>query len=56
MVDQILSDFEILLSQMIDVLEKANDFGDVSTIDLVNTMVKSTEKYYSLFTSWLEGK
>ncbi|HKJ42623.1 MAG TPA: DNA starvation/stationary phase protection protein [Sunxiuqinia sp.] len=56
MVDQILSDFEILLSQMINVLEKANDLGDVSTIDLVNTMVKSTEKYYWMFTSWLEEK
>ena len=56
MVDQILGDFEILLSQMINVLEKANDLGDVSTIDLVNTMVKSTEKYYWMFTSWLEEK
>ncbi|MGQ8335992.1 Dps family protein [Sunxiuqinia sp. A32] len=54
MVDEVLSDFEILLSQMINVLEKANDLGDVSTIDLVNTMVKRTEKYYWMFTSWLE--
>lgn len=54
MVDQVLSDFEILLSQMINVLETANDLGDVSTIDLVNSMVKQTEKYYWMFTSWLE--
>ena len=56
MVDQILTDFEILLSQMINVLETANDLGDVSTIDLVNSMVKQTEKYYWMFTSWLEEK
>ncbi len=56
MVDQVLSDFEILLSQMINVLETANDLGDVSTIDLVNSMVKQTEKYYWMFTSWLEEK
>ena len=52
MVEEILSDFELLLSQMINVLEKANDIGDVSTIDLVNKMVKSTEKYYWMFTAW----
>ena len=56
MVDQVLSDFEILLSQMINVLETANDLGDVSTIDLVNSMVKQTEKYYWMFTSWMEEK
>ncbi|WP_321287559.1 DNA starvation/stationary phase protection protein [uncultured Sunxiuqinia sp.] len=56
MVDHLLSDFEILLSQMINVLETANDIGDVSTIDLVNSMVKQTEKYYWMFTSWLEEK
>ncbi|WP_299582800.1 Dps family protein [uncultured Sunxiuqinia sp.] len=56
MVGQILSDFEILLSQMINVLETANDLGDVSTIDLVNSMVKQTEKYFWMFTSWMEDK
>jgi starvation-inducible DNA-binding protein len=55
MVDEILSDFEILLSQMINVLETANDLGDVSTIDLVNKMVKKTEKHYWMLTSWREG-
>ena len=56
MVDHLLSDFEILLSQMINVLETANDIGDVSTIDLVNSMVKQTEKYYWMFTSWRDEK
>lgn len=55
MVDEVLTDFEILLSQMITVLETANDLGDVSTTDLVNKMVKKTEKYYWMLTSWREG-
>ncbi len=56
MVDQILADFEILLSQMMNVLETANELGDVSTIDLVNDMVKATEKHYWMLTAWLEER
>ncbi len=56
MVDQVLADFEILLSQMMNVLETANELGDVSTIDLVNGMVKRTEKYYWMLTAWLEER
>ncbi|RKD86156.1 Dps family protein [Mangrovibacterium diazotrophicum] len=52
MVEEILSDFEIILSQMINVLDQANETGDVSTVDLVNKMVKSTEKYYWMFSAW----
>ena len=52
MVEEILSDFEIILSQMINVLEQATEIGDVSTIDMVNKMVKSTEKYYWMFKAW----
>ncbi len=52
MVEEVLADFELILSQMINVLEQANDIGDVSTIDMVNKMVKSTEKYYWMFTAW----
>jgi len=55
MVNEILSDFEILLSQMMSVLEAANELGDVSTIDLVNSMVRNTEKYHWMFTAWMEG-
>ncbi|QGY43359.1 DNA starvation/stationary phase protection protein [Maribellus comscasis] len=54
MVDSILTDFEILLSQMINVLDLANESGDVSTIDLLNSIVKQTEKYYWMFTAWME--
>ncbi len=54
MVDSILTDFEILLSQMINVLDLANESGDVSTIDLLNSIVKQTEKYYWMFTAWAE--
>lgn len=56
MVDQVLADFEILLSQMMNVLETANELGDVSTIDLVNDMVKATEKHYWMLTAWLEER
>jgi starvation-inducible DNA-binding protein len=52
MVRETLSDFEVLLSQMINVLEQANEIGDVSTIDLVNKIVKSTEKYYWMLSAW----
>jgi len=52
MVDSVLSDFEILLSQMISTLDIANEIGDVSTIDLLNSMVKQTEKYYWMFTAY----
>jgi len=54
MVDSILTDFEILLSQMISVLDLANDVGDVSTIDLLTKNVKQTEKYYWMFTAWMD--
>jgi starvation-inducible DNA-binding protein len=54
MVDSILTDFEILLSQMINVLDLANECGDVSTIDLLNSIVKQTEKNYWMFTAWLD--
>lgn len=54
MVRSVLADFEVLLTQMINVLDIANEVGDVSTIDLVNNMVKQTEKYHWMFTAWLD--
>ncbi len=53
MVDQVLSDFEILLTQMITVLDLANECGDVSTINLLNNVVSQTEKYYWMFNAWM---
>ena len=54
MVGEILTDFEILLTQMITVLDLANECGDVSTVNLLNTTVTKTEKYYWMFNVWLE--
>ena len=54
MVDEILTDFEILLTQMITVLDLANDCGDVSTINLLNNIVNKTEKYYWMFNVWMD--
>jgi len=54
MVDEILTDFEILLTQMITVLDLANECGDVSTINLLNNIVNKTEKYYWMFNVWME--
>jgi starvation-inducible DNA-binding protein len=39
---------------MINVLDLANECGDVSTIDLLNSIVKQTEKNYWMFTAWLD--
>jgi starvation-inducible DNA-binding protein len=54
MVDEILTDFEILLTQMIVVLDLANECGDVSTINMLNSIVNKTEKYYWMFNAWME--
>ncbi|HKI89609.1 MAG TPA: DNA starvation/stationary phase protection protein [Draconibacterium sp.] len=54
MVDEILTDFEILLTQMITVLDLANECGDVSTINLLNNVVNKTEKYYWMFNVWMD--
>jgi len=54
MVDEILTDFEILLTQMITVLDLANECGDVSTINLLNKTVNKTEKYYWMFNVWMD--
>jgi len=53
MVRLILVDFKILLKQMIDTLDIANNIGDVSTIDLLTKMVKQTEKYYWMFEAYI---
>lgn len=52
MVKSILKDFEILIKQMIEVLDIANEIGDVSTIDLITNILKQTEKYFWMFRSY----
>ncbi len=53
MVKSILKDFEILIKQMIEVLDIANEIGDVSTIDLITRILKQTEKYFWMFRSFV---
>ncbi len=37
---------------MIEVLDIANEIGDVSTIDLITEILKQTEKYFWMFRSF----
>ena len=53
MVISILGDFEILIKQMVDALDFANQIGDVSTIDLLTQTLKQTEKYFWMFRSFV---
>ena len=52
MVRQILNDFEILMSFMIDTIEAANKIGDTSTSDMVTKMMKRMEKRHWIFTAF----
>jgi len=53
MVISILGDFEVLIKQMVDILDLANQIGDVSTIDLLTKILKQTEKYFWMFRSFV---
>ena len=53
MVISILGDFEVLIKQMVDTLDLANQIGDVSTIDLLTKILKQTEKYFWMFRSFV---
>lgn len=53
MVREVLSDFEILLSFMVDALEAAGEIGDVATEDMVTGYIKRTEKMHWMLTSFL---
>ena len=52
MVEEILSDFRILLECMVEVMDSAIDIGDIGTQDLVNTFIKETEKSHWMFTAF----
>lgn len=52
MVDEVLSDYRILLENMVDVVDAAIDVGDIGTQDLVNTFIKDMEKNYWMFTAF----
>lgn len=46
MVEEVLTDFEILDSSIIEVIDNAAEYGDVATMDLMNKMTKSIEKHH----------
>ena len=52
MVSVILRDYEMLLEHMFNVIEIAMDNGDSGTIDMINKMVKSTEKNHWMLTAF----
>ncbi|MBL3655743.1 Dps family protein [Fulvivirga sediminis] len=52
MVREILSDFEILLSYMVNVADAAIDVGDVGTENMINAFVEEMEKSHWMFTAF----
>lgn len=53
MVKETISDFEILLPNMVDTFNTANEIGDVSTMDMMAKMMKGMEKNHWILTSWM---
>ncbi|MBN2635980.1 MAG: DNA starvation/stationary phase protection protein [Prolixibacteraceae bacterium] len=53
MVISILGDFEVLIKQIVEALDTANQIGDVSTIDLLGKILSQTEKYHWMFRSFV---
>lgn len=52
MVQEIRSDLQKLLSFMMDALSAANDIGDAGTHNMLNTMIKSAEKWHWMWTAF----
>ena len=52
MVKEILRDFEVLLSFMVDSIESAEKIGDISTDDLVTGFMKRREKKHWMLTAF----
>ncbi len=52
MVDEVLSDFRILLESMVDVIDSAVEIGDLGTQDLINNFIKQVEKTHWMFTAF----
>lgn len=53
MVKEVLNDFEILLSFMVDALEASGEIGDVATEDMLTGYIKRTEKIHWMLTSFI---
>jgi len=53
MVDEILKDYEILLSYLTDAMNTAIDIGDVGTEDMLNTFIQDMEKHHWMLSAFL---
>lgn len=53
MMREILKDFELLLSFMINVVDAAVEIGDVSTEDMINGFIKKMEHAHMMINAWL---
>jgi starvation-inducible DNA-binding protein len=52
MVSEILKDYRILLEYMFNVVNAALDNGDSGTVDMMNTLIKKTEKNHWMLTAF----
>lgn len=52
MVKEVLNDFEILLSFMVDAIEETQKIGDTSTNDMITKMMKRMEKRHWMFSAF----
>lgn len=56
MVDEILKSHSILLKQMTNVVEKADDISDEGTIDLIGAYIREMEKTSWMLDAWSKDK
>jgi starvation-inducible DNA-binding protein len=54
MVNEVISDYEILLSFMVDAITAAEKIDDSATEDLVTGYVKRTEQRHWMFSAWIK--
>lgn len=52
MVEEILRDYEILLSYMVDTISAAEDIDDSATEDQITGYMKRTEQRHWMFSAW----
>lgn len=52
MVEETKRDLQTLLSQMVDVTDAAINMGDVGTENMMNAMIRKTEKTHWMLTAW----
>ncbi|MBS2099003.1 Dps family protein [Carboxylicivirga linearis] len=55
MAGQVLADIETLDGFLVEVAEAANEVGDMATMDLMNSMIRSLEKQHWMLTMWLNN-